>query len=244
MAKVTWRLLVALLALTLVAAACGDDESTDAGDPTTDDGGDADGDGHGDGGGDDVGDDVVGDDAADDAGDDDMGDDMGDDDVDNNATGDNNDIDDITGNPDLEDGVGDLGDEIDDIVSLGDCVIETLSLVADLPADDLQCRVLDNPLPGFDGFTMFNPGNTFTITLGTPLPGFGNPCDLLPCENQTDVDIPGFGNAFTYDSFGTGNMFGNHDEYEIDLGVVKTDGLLTDDDIALVQAVAESLRMA
>ena len=74
-----WRLLAVIFAFTLIAAACGDDDTDNAGDGTSDDGGSDDSDDSGDDGGDDMADDDMADDdmADDDMADDDMGDDGG-----------------------------------------------------------------------------------------------------------------------------------------------------------------------
>lgn len=238
-----WRLLAAMLAFVLFAAACGDDGSTaaggdaDAGDDGSDDdssGGDG---ADSDGASDDVGDDGDGDGAdgsADSTGEDDAP-------LDNNATGDEEDLADIIGNEDLDPDAADgLGDDIDDIVSLGDCVIETLGLVADVQ-EGMECRVLDNPIPGFDGFSMFNAGSSFVITIGSP-----SPIDICAvgglCGELTPVDIPGFSDAMTYEIVGTGALSASHDTYEVDLEVTSTSPF-TDEDLDTVRRVAESLRM-
>lgn len=247
------RILVVLVALVLFAAACGDDGGdADAGDG----GGDSSGDTGGDGGnGGDGGDSGEGGDGGEggDAGSSD-GDDMDDSDdgddgdgIDNNATGDDDDFGDITGNDDLDlddlpGDVGDMIDDIDDIVSLGDCVIETLGLGAVAPAG-FQCRVLDNPLPGFDGFTMFSSETELEITMGTSFAA-GNPCIVAGvCGNEVPIDIPGFSDAVQFDLAGiTGGLFATHDEYDVELGAFSI-ALLTDADIALIQDAAASLQM-
>lgn len=124
------------------------------------------------------------------------------------------------------------------IVSLGDCVMETLGLGAVAP-DGLECRVLDTPIPGFDGFTMFAEGDVFTITFASRTPI--RPCELPGfCENPTPIDVPGFSDAVAYDTLGLGNIFGASDDYDVDLVVSRTSGPLTDDDLTAVRAAAES----
>lgn len=245
------RILVVLVALVLFAAACGDDGGdADAGDGGGDSSGDTGGDGGDGGSGDGDGGDAGSSDGddTDDSSDGDDVDDSGDGDgVDNNATGDDDDFGDITGNDDLDlddlpGDVGDMIDDVDDIVSLGDCVIETLGLGAVAPAG-FQCRVLDNPLPGFDGFTMFSSETELEITMGTSFAA-GNPCIVAGvCGNEVPIDIPGFSDAVQFDLAGiTGGLFATHDEYDVELGAFSI-ALLTDADIALIQDAAASLQM-
>jgi hypothetical protein len=170
------------------------------------------------------------------SGDDDGSGDGGDGGVDNNATGDDDDFGDIIGDKDFD------PDMLDDIVSLGDCVMETESVGAVAPDDSWFCTVLDSPIPGFDGFTKKSPDSELDITFGSPSP-FGA-CDGPGiCENLTAVDIPGFSDAMKFDQFGVaGGINGSHDEYGIELVVTKA-GLLTDEEVALVGSIAATLTM-
>ena len=125
---------------------------------------------------------------------------------------DDDDFGEIVGNPDLDtEDLGpaaDLADDIDDIVSLGDCV--AVGLMATAPPD-YQCRVLDQPVGGMDGFTMFGPGNELNITIGSPSP-LGAPCEILQaCDDAEPIALSdNFPDTMILDLFGTISIWGTH----------------------------------
>lgn len=231
-----FRWIAAILVLTLVAAGCGDDtSSTESGDGSpSDDGGSGDGDdGDGDGSAD-------GDNEA--TGDDTDNDDGG---IDNNATGDDDDFGDIIGDDDfdedlLDDDTADMVDDIDDIVSVGDCVAETMAIGAIAP-EDWFCTVLDNPIAGFDGFTLKSSTSDLEITIGSLSPI--GPCDFEGiCENVMPVELAGFDDAITFEQFGVASgVFGNSAEFGASLTVTKIGPMITDEDLQFVRDYVATL---
>jgi len=177
------------------------------------------------------------------------GSDTADGDADGAAAGDDgsppdDDFGEIIGDPDfdeenLPDDVAEMIDEIDDIVSLGDCVVSTIGIGIVAP-EGWMCRVLDDPRPGFDGFSMFTGETDLVISVSTPSPV--GTCDIEGiCSNVTPVDIPGFSDAVSYDIAGVaGGLSGSHDVYEVDLQVDRG-RVLTADDIAFVAEVMATL---
>lgn len=159
---------------------------------------------------------------------------------------DDDDFGDIVGNPDLDPDdlpgqAGDLADEIDDIVSLGDCV--ALGLMA-TPPETMQCRVLDNPgAGGLDGFSMFNPENDFNISLGTPS-GIGSPCELLQaCGDAMPIELSdNFPDTMILELFGTVTIWGYH-ATGAELIVTKI-GELSDEEIQILMDVLDSVTEA
>ena len=225
--KSRWMVLLAVLVM--LGAACGDDSSgDDAAESSTtvsesDDSVD-DGDGSGE---------LPGTGGLDDSGE------AGGDEIDNGASGDDDDSGDISADPDsdpedLPDDVADAVDDIDDIVSVGDCVAETIGIGAVAP-DGWFCTVLDTPIPGFDGFTLKSPESGVEITIGSPPPV--GPCDFAGfCDNVSSVDIAGFGDAFMYAQLGVaGGVYGSHDELPAVLTVTKIGTVLTDEEVEFVQ---------
>lgn len=216
------RLTVLLVVLAMVGAACGDGESESNGsvDLTNQQGGNGgDGDGSSNGDGQD-GNGGSGDDA--DPDDDDFGD--------------------IVGNPDLDvsdlpPDVADLVDPIDDVVSLGDCVAVGLMAV---PPDGWMCRVLDNPTPTTDGFTMFTEGNDLNITVGTPSP-LGAPCAALQaCDDAVPIELSdNFPDTMLLSFAGTTLIYGTHAS-GAELVITKATGL-TDAETMLVMDVLDSV---
>ncbi len=226
------RLLIVFAMIAIVGAACGDSnegetgttggQSTDA--ATTDDGGSDGGDGGGSGGGDDSTD--------------------GQDDNENGGS-DDDDFGEIVGDPDLDvedlpGQAGDLADEVDDIVSLGDCV--AVGLMATAP-EGWMCRVLDNPLPGFDGFTMFTEGNDLNITVGSPSP-LGAPCEaLLACDEVAPISLSdNFPDTMLLEFAGTILIYGTH-ATGAELVITKSTAL-TPEETQLVMGVLDSVEPA
>lgn len=161
---------------------------------------------------------------------------------DSGADPDDDDFGDIVGNPDLDvsdipPGVGDLVDPIDDIVSLGDCVAVGLMAV---PPDGWMCRVLDNPTPNLDGFTMFTEGNDLNITVGTPSP-IGPPCAaLLACDDAVPIELSDtFPDTMFLSFAGTTLIYGTHAS-GAELVITKATAL-TDAETQLVMQVLDSV---
>jgi hypothetical protein len=164
--------------------------------------------------------------------------------ADDDASPPDDDFGEIIGDPDfdednLPDGIAEMIDEIDDIVSLGDCVVSTVGIGIVAP-EGWMCRVLDDPRPGFDGFSMFTEGTDLVISVSTPSPV--GTCDIEGiCSNVTPVDIPGFSDAVSYDIAGVaGGISGSHDIYAVDL-LVDRGRVLTADDIAFVAELMATL---
>ena len=223
-----------LVGLALVAAGCGgsDDEPDDAtidvvdDDPAAESGedgatdpGDAEG---STGNGDDSGDDAAP--AADDVPDDE-------------------DAAEILGDPDLDldelpDEVAEALDDIDDIVSIGDCASEVLGLAFTAP-EGWRCRVLDVSLGGVDGFTLFTEGNELNITVGTPSPI--QACEVLQaCDTAEPVDLgaqwPG---GQRFDFAGTTTIWASHATVDAEVVVTKVTAL-SDDELAFVRSVLDT----
>ena len=219
------RYLIVVAAFALLFTACGgSEESADVGDDSdvvaaengSDGGSDAGGDGGSDAGGE-------------------GGDDPG-------EGRDDDDFAEIVGNEDLSledlpDDIADMADDIDDIVSLGDCV--AVGLMATAP-EGWMYRVVDNPTPIFDGFTMFMEGNALNITIGTPSP-IGSPCEILQmCDTATPIDISdNFPDAMIVDIFGTISIWGTH-ATGAEMVVTKATAL-TDEEMQLVMDVLDSV---
>lgn len=228
------RWLIVLVVLGLVVAACGGGDEASSGSPTTvvADGGGGNGDGDdgggqgGDGNGADQDNDQNG------GGQDDDGQDPPDDDAAE-----------ILGNPDLDveelpGGVADALDDIDDIVSIGEC--EAVGLRATAPAG-WQCRVLDQPVGGQDGFTMFTEGNELNITIGTPSP-FGPACELLQmCDAVEPIALSdNFPDTTLLDIAGTVTIYGTHTSVDAELVITKVSAL-TPDELQLIRDVLDSV---
>ena len=220
----------------MVAAACGDSsdaeadtadgESTQA---TTDNDGNGNGDGNGDSDAGGSSDDQDGDGSDSDSGD-----------------PDDDDFGEIIGNPDLDaddlpGAAGDLADSIDDFVSLGDCV--AVGLMA-TPPEGWMCRVIDNPTPTFDGFTMFTEGNDLSITVGTPLPGLGSPCEILQaCDDAVPIALSdNFPDTMPLEFAGTIVIYGTH-ATGAELAITKSSSL-TEDETQLIMDVLDSVQPA
>lgn len=221
------RWLVILVVLSMVAAACGGGDEGSSGSATTvvvDGGGTGDGDSDGDQGGNGNGADQ---------------DDDGQDPPDDDAA-------EILGNPDLDvdelpGGVADALDDIDDIVSIGEC--EAAGLRATAPVG-WQCRVLDQPVGGQDGFTMFTEGNELNITIGTPSP-FGPACELLQmCDAVEPIALSdNFPDTTLLSIAGTVTISGTHMSVDAELVITKVSAL-TPDEIQLIRDVLDSVEPA
>jgi hypothetical protein len=237
--KIRW--MAVFMAFVLLVAACSDD----AGDDGTNVGPDEDQSGEDSDGEADDGDAEDGSAAADDDTTADGSGGDGDDDGDSDDDVSDDDLGEIFGDPDfdadaLPDDIEEMTDDTAGVVSVGPCVVETLGVGLEAP-DNFSCRLLDNPLPGFDGFTLFSEQSDVEISVMNSLP-IGSPCELLAglCENETPVDIPGFSDAIQFEISGLGQMYGTHDEYEADLVVTKS-GLFSDDDIRFIRDVVSLL---
>jgi hypothetical protein len=226
-------LVIFLVVMSLVAAACGggDEGSTDTTVSITTD------DGSGGGGGDDGGgqgpDGNTGQNGDQDGGGDGDGQDPDDDD----------DAAEILGNPDLDldelpDWVADALDDLDDIVSIGEC--EAAGLRATAP-ENWVCRVLDQPVGGQDGFTMFTEGNELNITIGTPSP-FGPACELLQmCDAVEPIALSdNFPDTTLLDVAGTVTISGTHASVDAELVITKASAL-TPDELQLIMDVLDSV---
>ena len=155
---------------------------------------------------------------------------------------DNEDAAEIIGNPDLDledlpPDIADALDDIDDIVSIGDCRSETVGLEMSFVPDGWKCRVLDQPVGGLDGFTLFmdnNPGG-IEITIGTPSP-LGPPCEVFgDCDTVEELDLGNTFDVFVLD-VGVPLIYGTHKTVEAELSVV-TFSALSDADIAFITEV-------
>ena len=71
---------------------------------------------------------------------------------------------------------------IDDLVSIGEC--EAAGLRATAP-EGWVCRVLDEPVGGLDGFTMFTQDTDLTISIATPTP-LGAPCEVMQACDEAE----------------------------------------------------------
>lgn len=215
------RFLIVFAMIALIAAACSDsdDGSSDTGGQSTQattgnssNGGTGDGNGGGDQNGD-SDDDPPDDDAAD-----------------------------IVGNPDLDldefpDDVADALTDIAGFVSIGDC--EAAGLKATVVPEGWVCRVLDEPIAGQDGFTMFMEGNELNITITTPSP-LGPPCELLQlCDTAEPIALSAnFPDTTSLDVAGTVLIVGTHLSVDAELVITKLSAL-TPDEMELVMTVLD-----
>lgn len=166
----------------------------------------------------------------------------------NDTGGDNGSNDDdaaeIIGNEDLDiedlpEDVANALDDIDDVVSIGDCRSDTVGLAITAP-DGWQCRVLDQPVGGLDGFTLFTDGNQLNITIGTPSP-FGSPCEALQaCDSATPIALGGeFPDTMSISLAGAVLIWGTHKSVEAELVVTNTSAL-TDEQVSFITMVLDS----
>ncbi|MEM9892118.1 MAG: hypothetical protein AAF962_14735 [Actinomycetota bacterium] len=219
------RFLAILLSCALLTAACssdGDGAEVAADDATTDSAG-TDAPQDGDGGGE------V---------------DAGDGATDDGGSADDDDAAEILGDPDLDvddlpDEVAEALDDIDDVVSIGDCRSDVVGLAVTAP-DGWQCRVLDQPAAGQDGFTLFTEGNQLNITIGTASP-YGTPCELLNmCDQALDEPFSAnFPDTRMIEVAGTVTIWGTHASEDAELIITKPSALTTDE-IALISRVLDS----
>ncbi|MGH1490435.1 MAG: hypothetical protein ACRBK7_13785 [Acidimicrobiales bacterium] len=163
---------------------------------------------------------------------------------------DNDDAAEIIGNEDLDleelaevaPDVAEALDEIDDLVSIGDCQSQVVGLaVGDVP-DGWVCRVLDAPVAGLDGFTLFKSGNPggLEITVGTPSP-FGRPCEMLQaCDGVEAIDLGANFDTEIFEMAGVPFIFGTHKTIEAEVSVTSASAL-SDDDIEFITMVLDGL---
>ncbi len=233
-------LFLVLFSVVLFSAACGGDDTSEEGVVAADDGADESSD-------DDSGsgDDASGDDGTDVGS---AGNDGSDDDADPADDGteapDDDDAADIIGQPDLDtedlpDEVADALDEIDDVVSIGECASEVVGLAVTAP-DEYQCRVLDQAIGGLDGFTVFKNGYQLEITIGTPSP-LGGPCDIPGlCDEAEPIDLSSnFPDTQIAVVAGVPVLWGNHATVDAELVITHLQPL-SDDDLAVIRAVLDS----
>ncbi len=167
---------------------------------------------------------------------------------DGNTVGDDDDAAEIVGNPDLDleelEGVApdaaEALDDIDDIVSIGDCESEAVGLGMSVVPDDWQCRVFDIPVNGVDGFTLFNPAQPgFEITVGTPSE-LGSPCEILQfCDMAEPIDL-GDNTTMSVVDLGVPIIFGTHNSVDAEISVIAPTAL-TDADLEFVTDVLVGL---
>lgn len=153
---------------------------------------------------------------------------------------DNDDGAEIVGQTTLPEAAEELLDDIDDIVSLGDCESDVVGL--GLPAPDgWMCRVLDTPVGGLDGFTLFTSGNTLNITIGTPS-GFGAPCELLgACDAAEAIALSdNFPDTMSFELAGTVTIWGTYVNSDAEL-VITSVTALSDDELDFVSQVLDSV---
>lgn len=160
------------------------------------------------------------------------------------TVGDDDDAAEIVGNPDLDldelpDDVAEALDDIDDVVSIGDCRSDVIGLAITAP-EGWQCRVLDQPAAGQDGFTLFTEGNQLNITIGTASP-YGTPCELLNlCDQALDeLFSANFPDTQMIEVAGTVTIWGSHATKDAELIITKPSPL-TDDEVALITQVLDS----
>lgn len=223
-----------LVVLAVLAAGCSGDEGGQA-DGGNDDSGSSD---SGDGGSDD---DSSGDDGA--GGSNEGGDGDGDGEEPDNDGPDNDDAAEILGDPDLDleelpDDIADTIDDIDDVVSIGECASELLGIGFEAP-EDWMCRVLDQAVGGLDGFTLFTEGNELNLTVGTPSPI--EPCEALQqCADAVPIALsdewPG---TMLLDVFGTVLIWGRHPVVDAELIITKFSEL-TDEEVAFISSVLDT----
>ncbi|MCP5032409.1 MAG: hypothetical protein GY939_11435 [Actinomycetia bacterium] len=157
---------------------------------------------------------------------------------------DNDDAAEIVGNPDLDlDEAGEAGellDDIDDFVSIGDCQSEPTGLAMTAP-DGWACRVLDQPAGGLDGFTLFTEGNALNITIGTPS-GFPAPCEVFnACDEAVAIDLSdNFPDTMQWEIAGTVSIWGTYKDSDAEM-VITNPQPLTNDEITFISMVLDSV---
>ena len=219
-------------AVAVVMAACGDSDSG-SNDASVADGSSGDDSGGGSDGGDSSGSDnsAGGSDGGPSSGDDGSGGDEG---PDNDAAAA------IVGQTTLPEAAADLLDDIDDVVSIGDCESEVVGLAMPEP-DGWMCRVLDNPIGGMDGFTLFTSGNQLNITIGTPS-DLLSPCEVLQaCGDATTVSLSdNFPDTMQFEIAGTVTIWGTYKNSDAEL-VITSLTALSADDVAFISQVLDSV---
>lgn len=160
------------------------------------------------------------------------------------TVGDDDDAAEILGDPDLDtdelpDEVAEALDDVDDVVSIGECRSEVVGLAITAP-EGWQCRVLDQPSAGQDGFTLFTEGNQLNITVGTASP-YGTPCELLNMCDQAlgESFSANFPDTQKIDVAGTVTIWGTHATEDAELIITKPSALTTDE-ITLISQVLDS----
>jgi hypothetical protein len=164
----------------------------------------------------------------------------------NGGESNNDDAPQIVGNEDLDldelaevaPDAADALDGIDDVVSIGECQSDAVGLAMSVVPDGWQCRVLDAPVGGLDGFTLFQAGNPggLEITIGTPSP-FGPPCEMLQaCDSAQSIDLGSTFDMQVFEMAGVPLIFGTHKSVEAEAAVT-TISALTEEQIEFVTTV-------
>lgn len=156
----------------------------------------------------------------------------------------------VVGNPDLDleelaevaPDVAEALDGIDDVVSIGDCRSELVGLEMTYIPDGWQCRVLDAPVGGLDGFSLFKPENAggIEITIGTPSP-IGPVCEVMQtCDQTQPLDLGANFNVEFFEFGGIPFVFGTHVSVEAELAVTSASAL-SEDDLAFITMVLDGV---
>ncbi|MEM9654535.1 MAG: hypothetical protein AAGA65_20755 [Actinomycetota bacterium] len=170
--------------------------------------------------------------------------------TDEGTVGDDDDAAAIVGNPDLDleelaevaPDAAEALDGIDDIVSIGACRSELVGLEMTYVPSLWECRVMDAPVGGMDGFTLFQPGTAggLEITIGTPSP-LGSPCELMQaCDQVEPLDLGPIFSVEVFEIAGIPFVSGSHVNVEAELAVTKA-GPLTDEDIDFLTEVLNAV---
>ena len=153
---------------------------------------------------------------------------------------DNDDAAEIVGQTTLPEDVEEMLDDIDDVVSIGDCQSDVVGLAMEAP-DGWVRRVLDNSIGGLDGFTLFTDGNQLNITIGTPsdLP---SPCEvLLACDDATPVSLSdNFPDTMQVELVGTVTIWGTYKDSDAELVITSLEPL-TPEDVQFISDVLDSV---
>ncbi len=121
--------------------------------------------------------------------------------------------------------------------TIGECRSDFIGLEMTVVPSGWQCRLLDDPVTGLVGFTLFMEDNAdgVEITIATPSP-FGRPCDaLVACDDVVELDV---GTTFDVEvvEIGVPIIYGTHRTVDADLTVLVVNRL-THDDIAFITMI-------
>lgn len=133
-------------------------------------------------------------------------------------------------------------DAIDDLVSIGDCESELVGLAMSFVPEGWECRVLDAPVAGMDGFTLFKAGNPggVEITIGTPSP-LGAPCELLQtCDGVEAIELGSNFEMSVFEMAGVPFIYGTHKTVEAE-ATVTTATALSDAEIEFIATVLDGV---